>query len=126
MQCLTNSHIPAVRLTCIACFCQFLSQFLTDFDKILQGLFLSHAATTVKFSSKNIMYTRRQINQDHMISGISQSIPNRFSSNFANATFYSNPNGPENFVKLYNVFQKLDHLTCNELKLRRPFITSLN
>ena len=41
------------------------------------------------------------------------------------AIFYSNPNSPENFVKLYSVFQKLDHSTCNELKLRRPPITLL-
>ena len=33
----------------------FLCQFLTDFDEMLQGLLSSHAATTVKFSSKNIM-----------------------------------------------------------------------
>ena len=50
----------------------------------------------------------------------------RFSSNFSKAIFYSNHNSPENFVKLYSVFQKLDNLTCNELKLRCPSITSLN
>ena len=37
-----------------------------------------------------------------------------------------NPNGPENFVELYIIFQKLDHLTCNKLKLRRPSINPLN
>ena len=46
-----QSFIPAVRLTCIACFSQ-ISQVK---DEILQGLFSSHAATTVKFSSKNII-----------------------------------------------------------------------
>ena len=51
---------------------------------------------------------------------------NRFSSNFAKAIFYSNPNSPENFVKLYCAFQKLDHLTCNKLKLRRSSLTLLN
>ena len=45
--------IPAVRLTCIACFCRFLSQFSDDFHEILYGLFASHSATTVKFSSEN-------------------------------------------------------------------------
>ena len=40
-------------------------------------------------------------------------------SNCSKAIFYANPNSPENFVKLYSVFQKLNHLTCNELKLRR-------
>ena len=60
-------------------------------------------------------------------SAISPSILNRFSSNFAKAIFYSNPNSPDNFVKLYSVFQKLDHLsTCNELKLRRSSLTPLN
>ena len=58
-----------------------------------------------------------------MISAISPSILNRFSSNFAKAIFYSNTNSPVYFVKLYSVFQKLDHSTCNELKLRRPSIT---
>ena len=53
---------------------------------------------------------------------------NRFSSNFAKpkAIFYSNPNSPENFVKLHSAFQKLDHLTCNKLKLRRSSLTSLD
>ena len=59
-------------------------------------------------------------------SAISPSILNRFSSNFAKVIFYSNHNGPENFAKLYSVFQKLDHLTCNELKLRRSSLTPLN
>ena len=36
-----------------------------------------------------------------------------------------NPNIPENFVKLYIVFQKLDHLTCDKFKLRRPSINPL-
>ena len=40
--------------------------------------------------------------------------------------FKQNPNIPENFVKLYIVFQKLDHLTCNKLKLRRPSLNPLN
>ena len=31
---------------------RFLSQFSTDFDEILPGLFSGHAATTVTFSSK--------------------------------------------------------------------------
>ena len=44
-------------------------------------------------------------------SAISPSILNRFSSNFTKAIFYSNPNSPGNLVKLYSVFQKLDHLT---------------
>ena len=61
-----------------------------------------------------------------LFSAISPSILNRFSSNFAKVIFYSNPNTLEIFVKLYSVFQKLDHLTCNELKLRRPSITPLN
>ena len=58
-------------------------------------------------------------------SAISPSILNRFSPNFVKAIFYSNPNSPENFVKLYSVFQKLDHLTCNELKLLRPSISRI-
>ena len=64
-----------------------------------------------------LQYTRRQINQDRMIFG-------DFSVNskpiILKAIFYSNPNSPENFVKLYSVFQKLDHLTCNELELCIP------
>ena len=47
------------------------------------------------------------------------------SSNFTKAIFYSNPNNPENFVNLYSVFQKLDHLTCNELKLRRSLFNPI-
>ena len=74
----------------------------------------------------NFIYTRRQINQDRMIFGDFPSILKRFSSNFAKAIFYSNPNSPENFLKLYNAFQKLDHLTCNKLKLRRSSLTPLN
>ena len=50
-----GANIPAVRLTCIACFCRFLSQFSTDFDEILQGLFSRHETTTVNFSSENII-----------------------------------------------------------------------
>ena len=46
-------------LTCIAYFSfnsrRFLIQFSTDFDEFQQGLFSSQAATTVKFSSKNII-----------------------------------------------------------------------
>ena len=42
------------------------------------------------------------INQDRMIFGdYFANYQNRFSSNFAKAIFYSNPNSPENFVKLY-------------------------
>ena len=44
---------------------------------------------------------------------------------FHKGHFYSNPNSPENFVKLYSVLQKLDHLTCNDLKLRRSSLTPL-
>ena len=32
-------------------------------------------------------------------------------------TFFSCPNIGKHFVKLYAVFQKLDHLTCSELNL---------
>ena len=60
-----------------------------------------------------------------MILAISPLILIRFSSNFAKAIFYVNPNSPENFVKLNSVFQKLDHLTCSKLKLRRPSITPI-
>ena len=60
------------------------------------------------------------INQDRSFLAIYPSIINRFPSNFAKAIFYSNPNSPENFVKLYRVFQKLDYLTCSKVKLRRP------
>ena len=42
--------IPAVRLTCVACFSP-ISQSI--FVEIFQGLFSSHAANTIKFSSKN-------------------------------------------------------------------------
>ena len=40
---LRDAHVSHV-------FRRFLRQFSTDFDEILQGLFLSHAATTVKSS----------------------------------------------------------------------------
>ena len=63
------------------------------------------------------------INQDRMISAIYPSILNQFTLNFAKAIFYSKPNSPDNFVKLYSVFQKLDHLTCGKFKLRHPSIT---
>ena len=46
---------------------------------------------------------------------ISPSILNRFSCNFAKAIFYSNPNSGKNLTKLYLIFQKLDHLTCNKI-----------
>ena len=48
-------------------------------------------------------------------SAISPSILNQFSWNFAKAIFYSNPNSGKNFAKLYSIFQKLDHLTCNKI-----------
>ena len=44
-------------------------------------------------------FTRRQINQDRMIFG----------------DFSVNPNSGKNFGKLYLIFQKLDHLTCNKI-----------
>ena len=56
-------------------------------------------------------------------SAISPSILNRFPLNFAKAIFYSDPS-LENFVNLHSVFQKLDHLTCSKLKLRRRSIPS--
>ena len=52
--------IPAVRLTCIACFFRrFLSQISADFDEILRGLFPSHAATTVTFFMKKYYIVRK-------------------------------------------------------------------
>ena len=36
-----------------------------------------------------------------------------------NHIFKQNSNIPENFVKLYSVFQKLDHLTSSKLNLSR-------
>ena len=39
--------------------------------------------------------------------------------------FQQNPNIAENFVKLYSVYQKLDHLTCSKLKLWRPYFKSI-
>ena len=47
--------IPAVRLTCVACFRRFVSQFSNDFHEISQGLFSSHPPNTLKLSSKNIL-----------------------------------------------------------------------
>ena len=52
---LIKINIPAVRLTCIACFSPISQSIFINFDEILQGLFLSHAATTVKFLSENIV-----------------------------------------------------------------------
>ena len=40
--------------------------------------------------------------------------PVNFEPIMAKAIFYSNPNSGENFAKLYLIFQKLDHLTCNK------------
>ena len=45
--------IPAVRLSCIACFSPISHR--SDFDEILQRLFSSHAARTVKFSAEDII-----------------------------------------------------------------------
>ena len=65
-------------------------------------------------SSHIYNYTRRQIYQDRMIFDFSvNSEP--ISWNFAKAIFYSNPNSGKNFAKLYLLFQKLDHLTCNKI-----------
>ena len=50
-----EKYIPAVRLTYIAYFHRFVSQFSTDFHESLQGLLSSHPATTVKFSLENIV-----------------------------------------------------------------------
>ena len=40
---------------------------------------------------------------------------NRFPWNLAQAIFKSYPNGGKKFAKLYWIFQKLDHLTCNKI-----------
>ena len=69
--------------------------------------------------------TLKVINQDRMFfadfSVNCQPISMKFCNNLQ-----QNPNIPGNFVKLYIVFQKLDHLTCNKFKLRRPSINPLN
>ena len=60
------------------------------------------------------VYTRRQINQDRMILGdFSVNSKQIFFKFCKGIFFYSNPNSPENFIKLYSVFQKLDYLTMN-------------
>ena len=71
-------------------------------------------------------FTRRQINQDRMIFADFSVNPKPIFLKFSKAIFYSNPNSPENFVKLYSVFLKLDYLTCNELKLRRSSLNPLS
>ena len=71
----------------------------------------------------------KMLNRDRMIFDSSPSILKQFVSYFTKPIFFSNPNtsdSPENFVKLYSVFQKLAHLTCSKLKLQRPSITPLN
>ena len=61
-------------------------------------------------------YTRRQINQDRMIFGVFSVNSEPIFLKFSKAIFYSNPNsGSKNFAKLYLIFQKLDHLTCNKI-----------
>ena len=49
----------------------------------------------------------------------SQQIHIKFSKHYLSKK-YQHWQQPWNFVKLYSVFKKLDHLTCNKLKLRRP------
>ena len=97
-------HVESLLVNCHTCFMS-LCRWFSD-----------------SFSSKHAV----KLTRIAWFSVISQSILNRFSSNFAKAIFYSNPNSPENFVKSYSAFQKLDHLTCNKLKLRRSSLTPLN
>ena len=59
--------------------------------------------------------TRCQINQDRMIFGDFSVNSEPIVLKFSKAIFYSNPNSGKNFTKLYLIFQKLDHLTCNKI-----------
>ena len=52
--------------------------------------------------------TLKMIKQDRIIFA-------DFSADSAKAIFYSNPNSGKKFAKLYLIFQKLDHLTCNKI-----------
>ena len=61
-------------------------------------------------------YTRRQINQDRMIFGdFSVNSEPIFLKFWKGHFFYSNPDSDKNFAKLYLIFQKLDHFTCNKI-----------
>ena len=64
----------------------------------------------------NELYLRPQLTSSACFSLIYPSIINRFSWNSVQIIFRQNLNIPENLVKLYIVFRKLDHLTCSKLK----------
>ena len=57
----------------------------------------------------------KMINQDRRILGDFSVNFKPISLKFCKAIFYSIPESPEIFVKLYSVFQKLDYLTCSKL-----------
>ena len=70
---------------------------------------------TTPVSKNTIFILAVKLTRIAWFSAISPSILNRFSWNFAKAIFYSNPNSGKKFAKLYLIFQKLDHLTCNKI-----------
>ena len=72
-------------------------------------------ALKIHFNWVDLTYTRRQINQDGMIFGDFSVTSEPIFLKFCIGYFYSNPNSSKNFAKLYWIFQKLDHLTCNKI-----------
>ena len=75
------------------------------------------------------VYSRRQIKNDQPGSHDFRRFLHQFLTDFPQILQRPGPfsiqilTALRNFVKLYSVFQKLDHLTCSKLKLRRPSIT---
>ena len=71
-----------------------------------------------KITAKAGLYLRSQLTSSAFFSLIYKS---NYQPNFMKfckkIIFQQSPNIPENFVKLYSVFQKLDHLTCSKLTL---------
>ena len=78
----------------------------------------------------DIDYTQSHIKSDQSGSHVFRLFLGQLSTDFheiwKQAYLKQNTSIHENFVKLYIVFQKLDHLTCNKLKLRRPSLNPLN
>ena len=77
------------------------------------------------FSSVNCAYTLGHNYLERMFF-VDFSILNRLSWNVEQAISKSCPNIGKNFVKVYAVFQKLDHLTCSKLKICCPSINPLH
>ena len=106
-------------------FAKYKSQHICVFQDWKHILLLTTVHTGASQNTE-CQYLSPQLASSACFSVISPSIISRFSRNFVKIIFQQNAYISENFVKLYSLFQKLDHLTCGKFKLRRPYLNLLN